>query len=272
MKLLAPYFALGFDQMMIQSPKSPKYVKMGELRSLSHLCKYGRPLCVALAHILHNSSPYTRWHALFSQATKDIIALARSKLINDDHAFDPTNEDHVLAVLSARLCIDLVLAPSEVSQLADQSVANHMRLLTGISPKPIAFYTNSPSEPILALAATRALFASDDNLKDHWATSLDTFTRKLCSSGAVEKGLLGELAARTLLLVTRDFAAQTKDEYEGPDMLEPVSFLLFFNTLFGTEEWACPDQKSFNDSFRDTHLNFTHWIITKDSLPEQADP
>jgi hypothetical protein len=45
MHLLAPYFALGFDQNMIVRGGARMSVTAGELRSLGHLCNYGRPLC-----------------------------------------------------------------------------------------------------------------------------------------------------------------------------------------------------------------------------------
>jgi hypothetical protein len=45
MHLLPPYFALGFDQNIVHREKR-KSVTAGELRSLKHLCDYGRPLYV----------------------------------------------------------------------------------------------------------------------------------------------------------------------------------------------------------------------------------
>ena len=65
----------------------------------------------------------------------DMIENARMKLTNAA-TFNAQNSDHVLAVLSQRLSIDLVLAASEAIEYADRSVATHMRLLTGISSQP----------------------------------------------------------------------------------------------------------------------------------------
>ena len=49
--LMPPYFALGFDQNVVAQPMSPKCVTMGDLRSLQHICKYGRPMYVILVHM-----------------------------------------------------------------------------------------------------------------------------------------------------------------------------------------------------------------------------
>ena len=195
----------------------------------------------------------------------DFIETAQLKLINGVK-FDADNSDHVLAVLSQRLSIDLVLAASEVMELADQSVAHHMRLLTSILLQPWMTYTCSPSEPILAIAAARFLSTSHDV----WADVLNTFNRYLCR--LVEKGLNGELAARTLLLIAHDFALQTRKPAAWPDVLTPVPVLLFFDTLFGNGDWYNPHRESFKTSFGDAYINFTHWIITKDTISATSDP
>ena len=69
--------------------------------------------------------------------------------------FNSEDVDHVLAVLSQRLCVDPVLAKTETIGLTDRSVqvANHMRLFTGVSDDRRALYTYSPSEPALVLGA-----------------------------------------------------------------------------------------------------------------------
>jgi len=43
-RLLSPYIALGFDQHMIAESKEEKTITMGELQTIEHLAKYGRPL------------------------------------------------------------------------------------------------------------------------------------------------------------------------------------------------------------------------------------
>lgn len=186
--------------------------------------------------------------------------------LTEDDTFNPQEKHHALSVLSQRLCIDLVMSSFEAFELADRSVASHMRLLTGMPRKPLMFYTHSPSEPILALAAAQALFQS----RRAWAQALNSFSQNLCKSGVVEKGLVGELVARTILLIARDFAASF-DKDDRPEMLQPVSVLVFFDTLFGHEDWNGQHRGKFEEPFDSMHLNFTHWLITMDCLPEKPD-
>jgi hypothetical protein len=44
--ILPPYIAVGFDQIVISEDRDGVAVKMGELQSMKHLAKYGRPLYV----------------------------------------------------------------------------------------------------------------------------------------------------------------------------------------------------------------------------------
>jgi len=172
--------------------------------------------------------------------------------------------NHVFAVLSQRLCLDPVMANAEAVELAERSVAHHMRLLTRCSDTSPVFFTHSPSEPILALASADILYNTDD--KNRLADVLDELSRSLCRSGLVEKGILGELIARTLLLIARDFAAPKKGK--GRDLLAPVPLMDFLCTLLG-EEWAKTNQSEFETAFGNAYVNFTHWMITKDSMPEE---
>jgi hypothetical protein len=147
-------------------------------------------------------------------------------------------------------------------ELADHSVAHHMRLLTGVSPDRRTFYTCSPSEPILALAAAEIIYSE----AAPWADILNSFSAKLCKAGLVEKGLLGELGARTLLLIARDFAAPRSNGI--PDLLRLVSLLDFLDSLFGNMVWCGNERPNFERAFGGAVINFTHWIATRDPLPQ----
>jgi len=91
-----------------------------------------------------------------------MVRLAARKLTNGE-PFEHYKIDHVFAVLSQRLCIEPVLVGSEAVALANRSVAQHMRLITGISTDRRIFYTYSPSEPILVLGAVNILYNTDDD-------------------------------------------------------------------------------------------------------------
>ena len=166
-----------------------------------------------------------------------MIYFASWKLRNGE-VFKANNKDHVFAILSQRLCLDPVIAMSEAIGLADHSVADHMRLLTDIPANHDRFYTHSPSEPILVMGSIDILYnpPQPDRLQD----VLNTLSQDLCGAGLVEKGTLGELGARTLLLIARDFASPRYSR--GPNLLKPVPLLHFLHTLFGRDIFVSSDR------------------------------
>jgi len=213
-----------------------------------------------------------RWQAHLPEEEENQLVRSASWKLVDGHTFDAQNKHQVFAVLSQRLCIEPVLVGSEAITLADQSVAHHMRLITGISADRRTFYTYSPSEPILVLGAANILYNTGEVKR--LGRVLDTFSKHLCSSGLVEKGLIGELGAWVLLLLARDFA--TPDESgrgRGPNLLRPIRLLTMIDNLFGQTEWTGINEhrKAYNTAFGTAHVNFTHWIVTKDPLPEMPD-
>lgn len=98
---------------------------------------------------------------------------------------------------------------------------------------------------------------------------LDTLSTDLCSAGLVNKGDMGELAARILILTARDYAAPV--EKSQRNYLKPVRLLDVINKLFGNDTWSDVNQANFEDALGDAYVNFTHWIVTKDPLPEIPD-
>ncbi|KAF8513950.1 hypothetical protein JB92DRAFT_3083105 [Gautieria morchelliformis] len=257
-ELMGPYIAMGFDQRIRHSRMEMETIQIKELYQLEHLCKYGRPL----------------WGACLPEFPKgEVLEMAVSKLIGGG-VFHPENKDHVLAVLSQRVCLEPVLS-MEAIELADRSISHHMRLLTGYSQREPIFHTHSPSEPVLALAAGEIIYGY--GLKNQipiW----HTLTQELCHSGLVKKGLMGELGARILLLLARDLTVlNNKDKVQGfpkPALWEefpkPVALLQVLQTLLG-KDWAGEKESAFNEVFGEAHVNFTHWMMTEEALPEETD-
>ena len=199
------------------------------------------------------------------ESPEEIVATASSKLTNNQ-PFQAKDKHHVFAVLSQRICLEPALAGAEAIQLADRSVAHHMRLLTGFSDNHELFYTHSPSEPILVLGAIQLLYQPN-----MLGRALGTLSVDLCSAGLVDKGHLGELAARILILTARDYAIPYPNVWRNH--LKPVRLLDVLHKLFGSTTWANTkkdnkNQEKFDIAFADAYVNFTHWIVTRDPLPE----
>ncbi|KAF8331451.1 uncharacterized protein EI90DRAFT_3057981 [Cantharellus anzutake] len=245
LRLDPPYFALGFDQYASEHAKSLTPAKIGYFETMEHISQYGRPL----------------WRAMLPKKGNELVNIAAFKLTaGDKGGFHPHDKRHVFAVLSQRLCLDLVIANREAVMLANRSVSHHMRLLTGLSVDNALYYTHSPSEPVLALGAALLLYDHPGQLP----LALDTLSQDLCLAGLVEKGLMGELAARFLLLTARDYAAPFDAEGHR-NLLKPVHLLDVLQILFG-KDWCNDDD--FKTAFSDAFVNFTHWGARDFSLPE----
>ena len=209
-------------------------------------------------YIQHN----IRWHALLQRENPDeVVGTASLKLTNHE-VFNTQDKYQVFAVLSQRICLEPALAGAEAINLADRSVAQHMRLLTGFYNNHRLFYTHTPSEPILVLGAIRLLYNDPETL----GAALKTLNADLCSAGLVDKGHLGELAARILILTARDYAIRHPKHWKSH--LKPVRLLDVLNQLFGSTTWADQNQQAFTTAFAHAYVNFTHWIVTRDPLPE----
>jgi hypothetical protein len=59
-----------------------------------------------------------------------MVSMAGLKLVCGGY-FVPTKKEDAFAVLSQRVCLDLVPSHSEAIKLADHDVSHHMRILTG---------------------------------------------------------------------------------------------------------------------------------------------
>ena len=199
-----------------------------------------------------------------------MVKLAKAKLLMNK-SFNSNNTDHVFTILSQRICLELTLANPEAISLADRSVANHMRLLTGVSNQRSVIHTHSPSEPILSLGAISALYNAyeDGPLTPRTlGPVLTTFTKGLYKTGIINKGELGEVAARFLLIAARDFTAVKQ---EDGDFLKPVRLLDVLDSLLCKDEWKEGEREEFETPFSGAYVNFTHWIVTEENLPDVPD-
>ncbi|KDR70163.1 hypothetical protein GALMADRAFT_103308 [Galerina marginata CBS 339.88] len=254
-RFIPPYIALGLDHHAAARPEEVM-ARIGDLQRLKHLALFGRPL----------------WMALLPEKDEKIVGLAAQMLINFQMPFNVEDQNHIFSVLSQRLRLDPVMASAEAVALADRNVADHMRIFGGMSDDHRNFKTISPSEPILVLGAVKLLYSAKDHEErtNRIAQVLDTLSNTLFRGRLLEKGLPGEIGARILVLLARDFAAPEKDG--SLDILTPVPLLKMINTLFGETPWQGNGYKEeFAKAFGSAYVNFTHWVITLDYFPESPD-
>jgi hypothetical protein len=81
--------------------------------------------------------------------------------------------------------------------------------------------------------------------------ALKTLNKSLCGAGLVDKGLLGELAGRILLLLACDMAAPRRGRIAA-NLLMSISVMAFLNQLLGKEGWCQPYENEYTGAFSKT--------------------
>jgi hypothetical protein len=182
-------------------------------------------------------------------------------------------ENHVFAVR-----IGLEIGEGEApSRLAVEAVSSHMRILTGVVGPLVV--TTSPSEPMLAIAAARALNSSSKT----YQKAIETLLDKLILRGLIlDRGLQGELYSRLLLMLARDKAAVCAgysfvipDSISREPTVRPVQLSNFLQTLLGPDlgiSDGIPDQVTLCTNLlqatSNVWINFTHFVQLSGTIDE----
>jgi hypothetical protein len=158
-----------------------------------------------------------------------VWGVASEKLFSDQ-GFRPDQEDHVFAAFGVRVGLEIGVGEGS-ERLGMEAVRRHLRILEAVVDSMVI--TTSPPEPMLAIAATMAMNYSEETYK----TALWTLLDKLILKGIVlDRGLLGELSSRLLLLRARDKATPgcvNLDPVRRQPMVWPIQLSTFLETLLG---------------------------------------
>jgi hypothetical protein len=90
---------------------------------------------------------------LLRLAYDDPTIIAAKKIIGALGSYNSSNLNHVFAVLSTCLYLDINIANAQAVPLAHTAVNTYMRLVKSVDLSIRVMYTRIPSEPILAKAA-----------------------------------------------------------------------------------------------------------------------
>ncbi|KAG6847081.1 hypothetical protein H0H93_010287 [Arthromyces matolae] len=257
---LPPFPYLEYDVMMEEMPipETPN-----EALNFKSLQCFGRPY----------------WHALPS---KDALSSATPKLLGaETFKFNVKSDAQVFAVFSARLVIEL--GSSEAStKLAIKGLRSHMRILKSVTSHN-SVITCAPSEPMLAVTAAVLLTRSDDIYKNALKRLVDEI---LLKENIIERGRLGELLARILLMMARDYAlpmsstSPLQREFVVNGISNPsvqvVRLDAYLQALLGEnialDSNALPDIQRHRQnllSWAHSHfVNFTHFMQIQENIYE----
>jgi hypothetical protein len=235
---------------------------MSQFATVEHMTMFGRSL----------------WWAYRNVAPLNLRRFALDKLIHNTK-YDVENKHHVFAALASRLCLDVCMEEAEAIALAHEAVNSHLRIVisidtTGHQSRRLLqrMETVTPSEPIIAEAVAE-LLCKDQN----WSSSINTLAKHLLSRGLVEKGLEGELFARLLCILARDFHLRgLKTTNDSFPYAKTFSVNDFLQSLFGNEWFQeikefkpqIPKTRSsesletatFSNVFEKGSMNFTHFV------------
>ena len=269
---IPPFFALPLNIEMATRMGDPKRAKaelaksMSGFSTLDHLSLYGRPL----------------WQ-IYKRSPQLLRTMAQNKLLNSSNGvYTGHNKLQVLAVIATRVSLDPCLNTSESLYLAEESVNSHCRVITSMEPSLRKFKTMTPSEPVLAEVAANLLMSVPPNGKGNitWVESIHTLTRTLLYPGLVEKGLKGELYARLILIIARDFLLKPGRTHRVPldfPYAMHFRFLGFLEALFNAQDFSTIADMtiitksgkgqdrvpvSLKSAFNNAWCNFTHFTST----------
>jgi hypothetical protein len=212
----------------------------------AHLAMYGRPL----------------WHGY---NIDDLLGFARLKLLGGGTStYAPaSNVQHLFAVLSSRLALDVCMQNPRTMTLVDKAVGSYLRVVDGIDAASGVMSTHAPSEPILAQAALECLCEGNN-----WNQSVISATAEFIQKGFVERGLKGELYARLVCCVANDalyrksLLAAAKEN--APPRTASYTLRSFLLSLYGKEQASYINL--MDATLLNTRLNFTHFAVTEKHL------
>lgn len=223
---------------------------LDEFAAPEHMAKFGRPL----------------WH---EYEPTEMKKLAKMKLVGDKRStdgqprrapYDPKNVDHVFAALSFRLSLDPCLQTPAALSLVRTAVNSFMRVVISMDHETGLMRTITPSEPIVAEAAMGFLCANDKN----WSYSIRTLALELLEKSLVEKGLKGELYARFLLILARDYI------YKSQKPTPTFTVRQFLTSLYAKHHHT--QIECIPDKLLDAKMNFNHIIPTSEALTPDVLP
>ena len=213
---LPTFVGVGFD---VLRGDLPPLNRAEDAATVQHIQKYGRPFWISLV-------PQRFW------------SVASSKLLGTN-AFVRACRLSCFSVLASRLALRYVPAHDsdynrfhEQAYFASTAVHRHMRILDKVDSDAI-LHVHSPSEPVLAIAASLAMLPTPRKMANdmpvplqkavnRYGSILETVADSCLGSSDIDilKGMRGELIVRLLLMTAWDAAKFATERSRFPDAEE----------------------------------------------------
>lgn len=190
-----------------------------------------------------------------------------------------------IAVLSARLLLDLSPAAFKTRHLEEELVRTGLRMLYSVHQDRYVMVTGSSSEPLVAEASAQIMnyrVGTNPNQQaymDVWGLLGD-----YVDQGLLPQGTIGELIGRVLSILAMDNAIDALSEHCQLKYQTPVTVAAYYKALLTDAAWetlhrstpanrtqlsSVSATKTFEDAFADAYLHFSHYAKANDANPMQ---
>ncbi|EGN99476.1 hypothetical protein SERLA73DRAFT_74000 [Serpula lacrymans var. lacrymans S7.3] len=235
-------------------PICPHLYKLDDLSKIRFMARFGRPLYWAL---LDESFP---------ESEEIMLDLIRAKVVGRSapERLPSVGEQpkEIIILLDVRLLLDYELYRHTSVHHEANLVARHMRMNYSVPETRDYLRSSYASEPILAEAAARNL----EMYSEDFTVILKALENGF-KMGLLDKGAMGELVARLLLVFVHDRAI--RNSYSKPlNYSQGVRLIDFLKALFSgawmNEIMRCtPDNVSsevtLKDMFKESYVRFTYF-------------
>lgn len=187
-----------------------------------------------------------------------------------------------VAVLSARLSLEISPGAVHAKQYEEELVRNHLRMLYSVQQNRETIVTGSSPEPLIAEASAQIMHHTLINkvpYMDVWM-----LLSKYVDNGMAAQGAIGELIGRTLSILAMDQAINGLSDHKELKYQTPVRVTDYYKALLTDTAWntLCKSKpanrselshnsgnKTFEQAFQNAYFHFSHYGKANDSSPMQ---
>ena len=189
-------------------------------------------------------------------------------------------DESSIAILLARLLLDLSPATSNARRYEHELVRNHLRMLYSVHENRETIVTGSSPEPLVAEASAQIMHYSFENNEPYM--DLWDLLRKFVNHGLATQGAIGELIGRALSISAMDRAINGLLTARELRYQTPVTVADYYKAFLMDEAWEAlrhsipanrvqlsdnSAMKKFEDAFQHAYFHFSHYGKANDSSP-----
>ena len=177
-----------------------------------------------------------------------------------------------IAVLSARLLLELSPATANAKKYEEELVRNHLRLLYSVNDQRRTIVTGSSPEPLIAEASAQIMhyfIQENQPYFNYWF-----LLEKYVDHGLANQGAIGELIGRALSISAMDCAIENLHGHSELKYQTPITVADYYQAFLTNDAWevlrkSTPANRSrlssdsantkFEDAFKNAYFHYSHY-------------